>query len=148
MLVAIIPIFGVNTWVPGHKCLGVLAYPAQATSGSPGLVQDWRRVHKCTTVHLAHLLLNVCQECFEFALDDKMVILPIGILGDLIRVLSLLLGGEVIVQQGDDGFGTRNQFARIEPLVKMVFHIGHFPLHPIFQPGFKAGRFLFQECSC
>ena len=121
------------------------AVPAAARC--PGLIQDRRGIHKSPAVDLSDFILYERHQIPELFLDHIMVILSIGVFGNFIRIRLQLLSREIIVKEGNDGFGTRNQFARIQAFVKMVFHIGHLPVHALSEPGLQARSFLLQEFS-
>jgi len=74
-----------------------------------------------------------------------MVILAIGILGYPGRRRQLLPTGEVIHQQGNDGFGAGHQPGRVYPEIEMVFHVLHGALHAFIQPGFQAAGIVIQH---
>ncbi len=113
----------------------MLAGPPVTGAGGPVSFQYRRGIHEGPAVEIADLLLQTVHQLPQAALDDVVIILPVGILADARGGgVGLRVGVVIIVKQADDRFGPRHQFGRVYALIKMVLHPAHRPMTALVEP--------------
>lgn len=94
-----------GTGLPGDE-VGILSDPAEAGSLGPAALEYGCAVHESPALHFADLCLYLEQKLMQPGADHFMVILSVGVFGDLWRFSVLLLFRKIVHHQGDDGLGS------------------------------------------
>ncbi len=122
---------------------GMLADPAIAGALCPVALEYGCGIDKYAAVDFAYLVANESEQVFELALDNKMIVFAVGVAADFGRQRILLSFFRlVVVEEADDGTGTRDEGGRIDAFVEMVFHPLHAAVHPLIEPMLKPASFL------
>ena len=84
----------------------------------------------------------------EFCLDDVVIVLSIGVAGELILFLWDTLGRSVVKGNTHDGLHTGHEQPRVESFVCMIIHIVHTSVPSFAEPSFHlVGRLLVYSFS-
>lgn len=105
----------------------VLADPAEACAGGPGLLHDRGGIHKPVRTDIATKLIELLYELLGALAEHVVVVFATGVAGYFGCTGRLwgILRWVVAHQQADHGFGTGEELAGIDAGVEGVGHVGH-----------------------